>query len=286
MIRIHEDLELFREAVRFSQPQTGFAARLIEKDYFCSVMLEYLAAFDTGLVFKGGTCLSKAYAEFYRLSEDLDFVIPTPTRSKRSERSKLAAGLKEAIVAIPREQQVIRIVQPLKGANSSRQYIAVVGYTSLISGQEETIKIEVGLREPLLTPTHNGSVRTILLDPVSGQRMVKPIPVRCIARIEAFAEKIRAALTRREVAIRDYYDIDHAVRQLGIRLDDTELVRLVRKKLAVPGNDAVDMSEVRMGALRRQFDAQLKPVLRDRDYAEFDLESAIEAVIEMAGRLA
>ena len=28
------------------------------------------------LVFKGGTCLSKVHADFYRLSEDLDLIIP------------------------------------------------------------------------------------------------------------------------------------------------------------------------------------------------------------------
>jgi predicted nucleotidyltransferase component of viral defense system len=43
------------------------------------VLLEYLAAVDEALVFKGGTCLAKVYADFYRLSEDLDFVIPMAT---------------------------------------------------------------------------------------------------------------------------------------------------------------------------------------------------------------
>ena len=57
MIDVHEDVPLFREAVQFTQAQTGFAARLIEKDYFCTVVLAYLAESDPTLVFKGGTCL-------------------------------------------------------------------------------------------------------------------------------------------------------------------------------------------------------------------------------------
>ena len=49
---------------------------LFEKDYFCSVLLADLrVAFQQGLVFKGGTSLTKVYAEFYRLNEVLDFVI-------------------------------------------------------------------------------------------------------------------------------------------------------------------------------------------------------------------
>jgi hypothetical protein len=37
----------------------GFTATLIEKDYYCSSILQYLYGGDTSLVFKGGTCLSK-----------------------------------------------------------------------------------------------------------------------------------------------------------------------------------------------------------------------------------
>src|SRR2546426_6964503 len=69
-LRLHdEDLALFRESVRFTAAQTGFVPRLIEKDYFCTVVLERLSASAAELVFRGGTCLAKIHAEFYRLSE-------------------------------------------------------------------------------------------------------------------------------------------------------------------------------------------------------------------------
>jgi hypothetical protein len=41
-LRLHEDPDLFREAVTFTVAESGFAARLIEKDYFCTVLLRYL----------------------------------------------------------------------------------------------------------------------------------------------------------------------------------------------------------------------------------------------------
>ena len=51
------------------------------------MLLEYFFQHeDTPLVLKGGTCLSKMYAAFHRLSEDLDFVIPTPFEAPRSVR--------------------------------------------------------------------------------------------------------------------------------------------------------------------------------------------------------
>jgi predicted nucleotidyltransferase component of viral defense system len=284
-IRCHEDPDLFREAVNFTAADTAFAPRLIEKDYFCSLLLDYLAAKDGSLTFKGGTCLTKVYAEFYRLSEDLDFAISAEAEATRAQRSQLASGVKRAVAALPKSLPGFRVVEPLEGANNSTQYNGVVAYASLLSRQEETIMIEVGLREPLLLPAEEASAGTILLDPVSRQPMVAAIRPRCISMAEAFAEKFRAALSRREVAIRDFFDIDYAVRKLGLEPQDEKMVRLVRTKLAVPGNEPVNVSEPRLVALRQQLDSQLRPVLREKDFREFDVDRAFGVVAEMATRL-
>ncbi len=280
--RVHEDPARFREAIRFTAAETLFLPRLIEKDYFCTLLLGYLSASDSSLVFKGGTCLAKVHAEFYRLSEDLDFVIPTSLSASRSERRGLSAGLKGAISQLPGKLSAFRMVKPLTGANNSTQYVAVVGYTSLTSQQEETVKIEVGLREPLLTQVSLGKAQTLLLNPVSGKSITPPIPVRCISWSEAMAEKLRAALSRREAAIRDFYDVDYAVRKAGFLPLETSMTELVRQKLAIPGNEPVDISPERMATLRRQLDTELKTVLREKDFAEFDLERAFRIVTEVA----
>ena len=144
------------------------------------MVLEYISATNDGLVFRGGTCLAKVHADFYRLSEDLDFVVPMPVNAPRARRSKQAAPLKEAVAKLPERLPGFRLVDPLRGANNSTQYIAVVGYPSLIFRHEETIKIEIGLREPLLTPVVKDPARTIILDPVSGKPLVlrvrNPLP--------------------------------------------------------------------------------------------------------------
>ena len=54
-LRLHEDAALFREAVNYTAVQVGFAPRLVEKDYFCSVLLAHLEGAGAGLVFRGGT---------------------------------------------------------------------------------------------------------------------------------------------------------------------------------------------------------------------------------------
>lgn len=282
-INAHEDVALFREALRFTAAESGFVPRLIEKDYFCSVLLAYLSK-EAGdeLVFKGGTCLTKVHSELYRLSEDLDYTIPVAADTPRPERSKQVEPVKVALSRLNKAVPEFRVIETLKGANKSTQYVAVVAYSSMLGQQQETIKIEVSLREPLLVRVIDGAARTVLRNPLTNNPMVMPFPVRSIDKIEALAEKFRAALSRREPAIRDFFDIDYAVRKGGLRPDEAVFIAQVGLKLAIPGNDPVDVSARRLAALRRQVEPELRPVLRDRDFSEFDLDRAFEIGVRMA----
>ncbi len=285
-LRWHEDPEAFRDLLTLTSARVGFLVRLVEKDYFCSVLLQYLAATCPSLVFKGGTCLAKVHAEFHRMSEDLDFTIPVPVGSVRSTRSRLAEELKRAIAELDSRLPGLRIVTALRGANNSTQYNAVVAYTSLIGQDEETIKIEAGLREPLLTPAIQGEARTLLLGPASDRPLVPALSLTCLSLEETMAEKFRAALSRRDPAIRDFYDVDHAVHHRGYRVEEADFLKLVRRKLDVPGNPTVDLSTVRFTALKLQLETALKPVLRSTDFAGFDLERAFSTVAAVADAVA
>ena len=285
--RIHEDPALFKEVVGFTAAQTGFSKRLIEKDYYCTVLLAYLASQrDSKLVFKGGTCLAKVHAEFYRMSEDLDFVIPVATTSSRSERSRQASTIKKNLSTVSVSAPHMRLAEPLRGANESRQYLGKVSYESLVQPGEDTIKIEVGLREPLITPPETGSARTALLNPVSGDDLVPKVPTRCISKAEAFAAKIRAALTRREVAIRDFFDIDYGVSHLGLEPTHPTMLGLIRQKIAIPENDPVNVSGPRMSSLQGQLKTRLRPVLRQKDFENFDLDRATKTILQIAETIA
>lgn len=284
--RYHEDVALFREALTFTEATTGFSARLVEKDYFCSVLLGDLLALEhPPLVFKGGTCLSKIHAEFYRLSEDLDFSISVPTEASRSGRSKLAEPAKGHLAGLARRVPALRVIDALRGHNNSTQYIARLGYHSLVTGQEETVKVEVSVREPVLDPVERLPTRTLLMDPFRRSWAVAPFPVACLSCREAYAEKLRAALSRRDPAIRDFFDLDHGVRVGRFSPDDSALMDILRRKLAVAGNDPVDLSAGRLQALRMQCDAELAPVLRPQDLATFDIDRAFNTVSQVASRL-
>jgi predicted nucleotidyltransferase component of viral defense system len=281
---LHNDPDLFRASVNHTAAETKFFERLIEKDYFCSLLLEYFSTIPD-LVFKGGTCLAKVHADFYRLSEDLDFTIPMPVDSTRKDRQEKIKPTKEAFKKIKTELPDIRIKEDLTGANSSMQYLATLEYTSLITGNAESIKFEVSLREPLLEKINSYDSHTILLNPLNSKRACSVIQLPCIAKREAYSEKFRAALTRREPAIRDYFDIDFAVLKGGLKIGEPELIELVKYKVRIPGNDKLNVADKRLKALEEQIGSQLKSVLREKDFRQFDLERSFEFVVEMHSKV-
>lgn len=286
LLRHHHDAAFFTEAIAFTAAHLGFVPALIEKDYFCSVVLAYLSGTpSSGLVFKGGTCLTKVHTGFYRLSEDLDFTIPMAIDARRADRSRGIKPVKEALKTLCEVMQEFREDEPLKGANSSTQYIGSLSYDSVIQRRRETIKIEISLREPLLQASAAYGAQTILTNPLSRQPLVPPVQIACIAKPEALAEKFRAAMTRREPAIRDYFDIDHAVRNSEIDPYDAAWLRMVRHKLAVPGNDPIDVSQSRLNVLRSQIEQSLKPMLRIREFEAFDLHRAFTIVGDVVARI-
>ena len=276
------DPQIFREALAYSERTTGFTATLIEKDYHCSLILRWFFDDDTSLIFKGGTCLSKVYTDFYRLSEDLDFIIPVPVDASRNHRRSEMDPVKRIFDGLQKAVPGVAISEVFRGHNESRQYVGYIEYRSAIIETQESIKLEIGLREPLIKSSVSNEARTIVMNPFTRRGLLATFPVRAMAEREAYAEKARAALTRKEPAIRDFFDLFYAVHKMGLKLHDREFLEMVRRKLKVPGNDPVDVSKERKKKLDRQLDGQLKPVLRPRDFDWFNFDEAFEIVCGVA----
>lgn len=283
-ISVHEDRAFFREAVLFTAGQTGLNATLIEKDYYCTVLLQYLYHQpDSPLIFRGGTCIGKVYADFYRLSEDLDFMISTPPEASISVRRKRIAPVKEWVSRISEDMNIFTLPEDFTGHNSSRQYVVYVTYPSVfLSDEAARIKIEAGLRETPLMPPVQMKARTLLLNPFTRKSLVSDIDVITLSMEEAIAEKLRAALTRLEPAIRDFFDIDYLASRNKLELNDQQLFQLLTEKLKVPGNPPIDLSSARKEKLKNQINTELKPVLRPSDFENFNLDRAFDIVARMS----
>jgi predicted nucleotidyltransferase component of viral defense system len=277
----HDDPDRFRAALTYTSATTGFLAALIEKDYYCSLLLNDLGELmRNGLVFKGGTCLSKVHTEFFRLSEDLDFTYSIPAGTSRPDRRKIIAPFKGYFASIPERLLCFRITQELNAKFESSYYFGSIGYISAITGEVGSIKLEVSLKEPIHQPVEDLVARTILCDPHSKATTFLQVPVRVLSIKEAYAEKTRAALTRRKPAIRDFFDVDHAVLNGLLFPQDEATIELISHKLSTT-DDPIDISDARVDAVQIQVETQLKSVVRLEDFKKFDLRRVVETLREM-----
>ncbi|MBM6498288.1 nucleotidyl transferase AbiEii/AbiGii toxin family protein [Flavobacterium macrobrachii] len=74
---LHENKELYNDAILATAQQKGIKEIYVEKDYWVTLALNRIFTSDIGkeAVFKGGTALSKCYNIIERFSEDIDMVI-------------------------------------------------------------------------------------------------------------------------------------------------------------------------------------------------------------------
>ncbi len=272
----HENRAEFHAALEYTQGSTGFRSELIEKDYFCSLVLSVIfAASGHDLVFKGGTCLNKVYMGFFRLSEDLDFSVPIPASATRAERSRRAKPLKPLLDDVAAAISGLSIGSPLVGANNSTQYVAKLLYRSALSDDPGRIKFEVGLREDLLEPAVTAIATTLVENPFSRKPLVDGTAVRCLSLQEALAEKVRAMFTRKDIAIRDFFDYWHARRGANASFDEAALLSMAVKKIAISTTPYVALEKERIAILKAQLLTDLRPVLTEATFQDFPLAEAI-----------
>lgn len=76
-MRLHENKELFQDAVVATSQQLSIKEIYVEKDYWVTFALFHIFKNDIGkeVVFKGGTALSKCFGMIQRFSEDIDLVV-------------------------------------------------------------------------------------------------------------------------------------------------------------------------------------------------------------------
>ena len=71
-MNLHLDHEAFSELIIAASNELHIPPGIIEKDYYVTLALKELASRVKGMVFKGGTSLTKCYQILDRFSEDID----------------------------------------------------------------------------------------------------------------------------------------------------------------------------------------------------------------------
>lgn len=96
---LHEDKDLFREAVISTAATFGQPVEIVEKDYYVTMILKLLAERAPDCVFKGGTSLSKCHHAIDRFSEDIDitFFENLSQGQRRRLKNDIILGISEGL---------------------------------------------------------------------------------------------------------------------------------------------------------------------------------------------
>lgn len=248
---------------------------VLEKDYALSYLLAGIVAVPAlreSLVFKGGTCLRRAYFPGYRFSEDLDYtsrmtlsceaLLKALTEAAAQMKARLLTfGPFEVVVAEERHRE-----PHLRGQCVFRVRVQFPWMRS----PDCSLKVEVSAQEPLL----GGPVEHRLIHEFPGELLEATIPVYRLEEIAA--EKLRALLQSRQHLRdqgwlrnrpRDLYDLWHLWRQSAFRLDWQEVGRLLPNKANAYGltysgpEDFLDEQVLR--GVQRDWQAQLANFVPD-----------------------
>jgi len=209
-------INLKEEILRLSV-LTGFSPRLLEKDYYLTKILHKISEKRIeNLAFKGGTCLNKCYLGFYRLSEDLDFVFNQDVKGlSKIQIKKILDELRRKMFEILNELNMETNKELGKGWKmlTSKEEPKIVGleiissYKSLLDNSSQTIKLEISFRKKLTNPTQKRQIHHKFFDALGEPILEEGVEIEAIDLSENFAEKFRALVTRKNIAIRDIYDI-------------------------------------------------------------------------------
>lgn len=97
MMNLHKNKEEFLRVVDIVYDSTGVQRDIIEKDYYVTLILKEFFNVEEGLVFKGGTSLSKAYHLIDRFSEDIDLNFINHAALNRNKRKEIKYKLKDVV---------------------------------------------------------------------------------------------------------------------------------------------------------------------------------------------
>ncbi len=232
--------EINLDELRRISAATGFSSKLLEKDYHLTKILHKISEKKIkDFVFKGGTCLNKCYLGFYRLSEDLDFVYNQDVKGKtKLQIKKILDSLRRELFGILNEMEFKTSKELGKGWKmlTSKKDPKIVGleiittYNSMIDDSTQTIKLEISFRKKLRNPTKIKAIKHEFIDALGDPILSKDIEIEVIDLIENFAEKFRALVTRKNVAIRDIYDIYFILKNNLVKIDK-EFIDLILLKI-------------------------------------------------------
>ena len=212
------------------------ALELIEKDFYLNVLLSKLNFEE--YVFKGGTCLAKAYLDYFRFSEDLDFTFSDQSLWEGKSTKSIKRICKEKIDSFGK--QLERLELDFKFDKTDKKYVELgnnnklvtfkVYYSSVLTGSPSFIKIQINFLEKIMFSPQIKELNSLINqnqltreDQVYFKELLefyKPIKMNVYDIKEIVTEKFRSILTRRAIKSRDAIDLLFIYQKFKIKPQD------------------------------------------------------------------
>lgn len=283
---------------------------LLAKDAYLQGLLIELASndyFRKNFVFKGGTCLIKAYFGYYRFSEDLDFSWVNQEQYKgksgKQVRKLLSKEIDNTLRIISGINEKVRL--DFKPQKHNRKYIEIGGSNRFVTlklwykpaGKPEGfIKIQINFEEkfshrfkerelkPVFRMVDRKELKILL--PKEADILLKKPMMKVYDLKEIAAEKVRAVLTRRGIKTRDIIDLyflsKHEVRIKDVKKEAIEKTKAMLKYMKYAKNIAARGDIV--GKLDMEKERYLLVEAVGDDFQKF-LEAACIELAEIAREL-
>ena len=190
---------------------------IVEKDYYAVKLLELILQLkdpNYDLVFSGGTCLSKAYQNTYRMSEDLDIKLVAKTNVSKSKARALRRNISNAIISSLEISSDFNLIDDPVKRNEGRNQNYAVEYpknVKQILALRPQLKLEI-TESKLLDVTYLKSIRSMCAEVQKLPPEVQEI--NCVSIESIACEKFISLLRRTAMVARD-----------STRRDDNRLIR-------------------------------------------------------------
>ena len=172
-MKLHENISLYRDAIRFTAQQMNLKPEYVEKDYWVTFALYTIFKSEIGkdTIFKGGTALSKCYQLIDRFSEDIDLLVlrrEGETDSRLKSKLKSVSTVVESILPeVPIEGITHKMGMNRKTAHSySKEFKGDYGQVRDVIIVESTW---LGYYEPYTTKSIISFVGQMMLDTQQAQ---------------------------------------------------------------------------------------------------------------------
>ena len=220
-MRLHENKELFRDAVLATSQLKGIPEIYIEKDYWVTFALYHIFHSEMAkeVVFKGGTALSKCYRLIERFSEDIDVVVLRHEGENDNQLKKKIRTVGKIVESVMPEIDIPEITN--KRGNIRK---TVHQYEKTFKGNFGQVREQIifeatwlGSSEPFTIETINCYVADMMIEN-NQKEMVKeyglePFELPVLSKERTLSEKIMS-LARFSLLENPYESLSNKIRHI------------------------------------------------------------------------